>query len=156
MRDGRTLLVVADVEPPELAQLLDFAERPHAENWSLRAALTRYAQPQPQRVEDLLEIVRRIQAALGAQHATFLRDGGEIWDALAHDAAPGDHATLVELLVAAREIDWLGDALAEWAIDINRPRPDAAVDTVIAEVTVELDRLGIAREERVPPRRSRG
>ena len=74
--------VAAEVEPPELAQLLDFAERPHVDNWSLRAALVRYAQPQPQRVEDLLDLVRRIQAALGAQSATFQRDGDALWTAL--------------------------------------------------------------------------
>ena len=43
-RSRRTLLAVpAEVEPAELAQLLDFAECPHTENWSLRAALVRYA-----------------------------------------------------------------------------------------------------------------
>src|SRR5690349_3551130 len=82
----RTLLAVpAEVEPAELAQLLDFAERSHTENWSLRAALVRYAQPQPQRVNDLLELVRRIQGALGAQSRILQRDGEEIWDALEHN-----------------------------------------------------------------------
>ena len=156
-RRRRTLLAVpAEVEPAELAQLLDFAERPHTENWSLRAALVRYAQPQPQRVNDLLDLVRRIQAALGEQSATLQRDGEEIWDALEHDTRPPDVAPLVELLDAAREIDRLGDALAEWAVDISRPRPDDAVDAVIADVAGRLERLGIPHEERVPPRRSRG
>ncbi|MFI5047015.1 MAG: hypothetical protein ACHQIG_08115 [Acidimicrobiia bacterium] len=146
----------AEVEPAELAQLLDFAERPHTENWSLRAALVRYAQPQPQRVNDLLELVRRIQAALGEQSSTLQRDGNEVWDALEHDARPADIAPLVELLDAAREIDRLGDVLAEWAVDISHPRPDDAVDAVVADVAGRLDRLGIPREERVPPRRPRG
>jgi hypothetical protein len=148
--------VPAEVEPAELAQLVDFAERPHTENWSLRAALVRYAQPQPQRVNDLLDLVRRIQAALGAQSATLQRDGKEIWDALDRDTRPADVAPLVELLDAAREIDRIGDVLAEWAVDISRPRPDDAVDAVIADVAGRLDRLGIPRDERVPPRRSRG
>jgi hypothetical protein len=153
----RTLLAVAaEVEPAELAQLLDFAERPRTENWSLRAALVRYAQPQPQRVNDLLELVRRIQGALGAQSTTLQRDGGEIWDALERDRPPADVAPLVELLGAAREIDRLGDVLAEWAVDTSRPRPDGAVDAVIADVAGRLERLGIPPEERVPPRRSRG
>jgi hypothetical protein len=148
--------VPAEVEPAELAQLLDFAERPHTESWSLRAALVRYAQPQPQRVNDVLDLVRRIQGALGAQAATLQRVGGEIWDALEHGTRPADIAPLVELLDAAREMDRLGDALAEWAVDVSRPRPDGAVDAVIADVTDRLDRLGIPREERVPPRRPRG
>ena len=146
----------AEVEPAELAQLIDFAERPHTENWSLRAALVRYAQPQPQRVNDLLDLVRRIQAALGAQSATLQRNGTEIWDALEHDTRPPDVAPLVELLDAAREIDRLGDVLAEWAVDITRPRPDDAVDAAVADVAGRLERLGIPHDERVPPRRSRG
>jgi hypothetical protein len=148
--------VPAEVDPPELATLLDFAERPHTENWSLRAALVRYAQPQPQRVNDLLELVRRVQGALGAQSSTLQRDGVAIWDALEHDTRPADLAPLVELLDAAREVDRLGDALAEWAADVHRPRPDDAVDAVIADVSGRLERLGIPRGERVPPRRSRG
>jgi hypothetical protein len=60
------------VEPAELAQLIDFAERPHTENWSLRAALVRYTSPQPQR-NDLLELVRRIQGGLDAQSTTLQR-----------------------------------------------------------------------------------
>ena len=146
----------AEIEPAELAQLVDFAERPHTQNWSLRAALVRYAQPQPQRVTDLLTLVRRIQAALHAESAVLQRDGERIWDALEHDARPEDVAPLVELLDAAREIDRLGDELAEWAVDISRPRPDDSVDAVIADVAGRLEHLGIAHEERIPPRRARG
>ncbi len=146
----------AEVEPAELAQLIDFAERPHTENWSLRAALVRYTSPQPQRVNDLLELVRRIQGALDAQSTTLQRDGEEIWSALEHDTRSPDIAPLVELLDAAKEIDRLGDALAAWAVDISRPRPDDAVDAVIADVAGRLDRLGIPRDERAPPRQSRG
>lgn len=147
--------VATDVEPAELAQLLDFAERPHAENWSLRAALVRYAQPQPQRVNDLLELVRRTQGALGAESAALQRDGAEIWEALER-GTPADATPLVELLAVARELDRLGDVLASWAANVSRPRPDDAVDAVVADVAGRLERLGVPREERVPPRRSRG
>jgi hypothetical protein len=122
---------VPEIQPPELAALLDFAERPRAGGWSLRAALTRYAQGQPRRVSEVLELVRRIQSALGPE-------------------VPDDG-----LLDAAREIDEVGDALAVWATDPwHAARPDAAVDAVIASVTEALDRLGVAREERPgrPPR----
>ena len=74
-------------------------------------------------MNSLLELVRRIQGALGAQSATLQRDGEEIWDALEQDTRPADVAPLVELLDAAREIDRLGDALAEWGVDISRRRP---------------------------------
>ena len=107
-------------------------------------------------MNDLLDLVRRIQAALGAQSVTLQRDGEEIWDAVEHDTRPADIAPLVELLDGAREIDRLGDALVEWAVDISHTRPDDAVHAVITDVAGRLERLGIPREERVPPRRSRG
>ena len=145
-----------EVEPAGLAQLLDFAERPHAANWGLRAALVRYAQPQPQRVEDLLALVRRIQAAFREQSTALQSDGPRLWAALDHDDRPADVAPLVDLLGAAREIDRLGDALADWAVDPSHPRPDGDVDAVTADVAGRLDRLGVPTEERIPPRRSRG
>ena len=52
--------MATEVSPPELAALLDYAERPRVDDWSLRAALTRYAQPQPQRASDLIEVMRRV------------------------------------------------------------------------------------------------
>ncbi len=107
-------------------------------------------------MNDLLELVRRIQGELDAQSTTLRRDGEDIWASLEHHTRSPDIAPLVELLDAAREIDRLGDALAAWAVDIFRPRPDDAVDAVIADVAGRLDRLGIPREERVPPRQSRG
>ncbi|HOT80166.1 MAG TPA: hypothetical protein PKY13_09275, partial [Microthrixaceae bacterium] len=66
---------MADLQPPELAELVDFPERPRTENWSLRAALTRYAQPQPMRVSRLLDVVRRIEAAFAADLAVLRSDG---------------------------------------------------------------------------------
>ena len=42
-----------------------------------------------------------------------------------------NHAPLVAILCVAQELDQLGDVLAEWAVDISGPRPDAAVDAVI-------------------------
>jgi hypothetical protein len=148
--------VPADIEPPGLARLLDFAERPRSQDWSLRAALVRYAQPEPQRVNDLLELVRRIEWALGKESASLQSSGEEIWVALESGENAGAHAPLVALLDAGREIDRLGDVLADWAVDISRPRPNADVDRVIADVTDRLQRLGVPREERQPPSRSRG
>jgi hypothetical protein len=147
--------VPADVEPPELAQLLDFAERPRVDDWSLRAALVRYAQPHPQRVEDLLQVVRRLDAALGALRPQFERDGARQWAALDGDG-DGEGDMAVALLRAAREIDGLGDELAAWAVDISRPAPDDDVDRVTTDVAHRLDELGVPREERPPGPRNRG
>jgi hypothetical protein len=146
--------VPADIEPPALARLVDFAERPRTEDWSMRAALVRYAQPQPQRVNDLLDLVRRTEWAL-AQHAAVLhREGQALWDAFDSGRVPDDPrlAHLVGLLRVVAEFDGIGDVLAGWAVDISGERPDAAVDAAIDEIGRQLDALGVPHEERVPPR----
>jgi hypothetical protein len=144
----------ADVEPRELAELVDFAERPRVEDWSMRAALVRYAQPQPQRVEELLDLVRRTDWALGKQRAVIEREGQEIWDALAHtrkSSPPAEVAPVVGILRAAKQLDMLGDVVAAWAVDISRDRPDEQVDRVIEEVGAQLEALGVPHEDRRPP-----
>jgi hypothetical protein len=114
-------------------QDLDFTERPRPpEGWSLRASLTRYAQGQPQRVANLLQVVRRIQFGLGKVDA--------------------------DLQPCINEVELVADALAVWAADPWRAhRPDAEVDAVIAAVTQQLDSLGVPVEERParPPRSGR-
>lgn len=147
----------AEIEPPELARLVDFAERPRVEDWSLRAALVRYAQPEPQRVNDLLDRVRRLEFALGPHSKTIEQQGDAIWRALEDgDSSSAEIGDVVQLLDAAREIDRLGDVLAAWAVDISRPRPNAAVDATIADVGERLDALGVPHEERQRPPRQRG
>jgi hypothetical protein len=150
--------VPVDVEPPELARLIDFAERPRVDDWSLRAALVRYAQPEPARVAQILELVRRIDAALATHRSVLERDGDALWAAVADESAgaTGPDATVVGLLRAAAEIDRLGELLAAWAVERAGDRPDADVDAVIADVTSALDALGVPREERTGPPRRRG
>jgi hypothetical protein len=146
-----------DVQPDELAQLLDYAERPRVDEWSLRAALTRYAQPQPERVSDVLDHVRRIEFALNGYRKTIESEGPDLWRAVqSGDAAEGDR--LVGMLRAMVQLDQLGEVLAAWAADPrNTDRPDDQVDAVVADVAQQLDRLGIPREERQPPTtRARG
>jgi hypothetical protein len=134
-----------DIESTDLLRLVDYAERPRTNDWSLRAALTRYAQPQPRRVGDLLELVRRIEFAF-KPHLKAIERG----------AAPSDDLAL-GLLEAMVELDRLGDELARWAADPDSERPDAAVDAVTADVAARLERLGVQREQRQrPPPRKRG
>jgi hypothetical protein len=149
--------VPAQIEPPELARLVDFAERGRTNDWSLRAALVRYAQPQPQRVNDILELVRRIEWALN-QHARIIeREGRSLWQQLLDDAGSSpEHAEVVGILRAARELDRLGDILAAWAIDRAGVRPDAEVDSVVADVAGRLGALGVPHEERPARPRGRG
>jgi hypothetical protein len=142
--------MAAEVQPPELAALVDFAERSRVDDWCLRAALTRYAQPQPQRASDVLEPLRRIEFALKPQLAAVAGDGAALWDAV----RSGDvgRSPLAGLLGAAAVLDGLGDVLAEWAADPDaHDRPDAAVDDAVADANRRLDELGVPREERQRP-----
>lgn len=148
--------VSADLSPPELARLVDVAERPRAGNWSLRAALTRYGQPQPQRSHDLIEVLRRIEVGVRQAAAVLEAHGPSLWSAL--DAGEGheEHAAALEFLRVIRDVDEVGGALVRWANDKAQPRPDAEIDSVAADAMRRLDVLGVPREEDRPPRRGRG
>ncbi|HEX7165496.1 MAG TPA: hypothetical protein VF230_00815 [Acidimicrobiales bacterium] len=151
--------MTAAVEPAELARLLDTAERPRASNWSLRAALTRYAQPQPQRASDVVELLRRTESALHAHAKTLEKDGHALWAALAAGGGEGNEGVdpfVVGVLQALAELDRVGDVLAEWAVDRAIDRPDEAVDTVVADLRERLERLGVPHEERPRPTGRRG
>ncbi|MBA2338566.1 MAG: hypothetical protein H0V96_12580 [Acidimicrobiia bacterium] len=150
----------AEIAPPELARLIDFAERSREHDWSLRSALTRYAQGQPQRASDVLALVRRIESVIPSHLASLRRDGPTLWDELQSSDAPphtGD-SVLPELLRGMIEFDRLGDILAEWAADPTGPtgeRPDSAVDAVTLDVDQRLEQLGVPHEERQRPPRQR-
>ncbi len=145
------------VEPPELGELLEFAERPRDHDWCLRAALTRYAQPEPARVGALLDLVRRIEFTLD-DHADELKRGGPaIWAALLEESpdpsgpdTDGD-GYVVGVLRALREVDGLGDRLCSWAVAREGARPDDAVDAVVASLRSRLAELGVPEQERPGP-----
>ena len=145
----------AEVEPPELARLIDFAERPRTHDWSLRAALCRYAQPQPERVSTVLDLVRRIEFALHPHSKRIEREGPALWQALDADAseASGPTDVVIGLLRAVVLLDRLGDVLAEWAVDRAVERPDNEVDAVAADVAQRLAALGVPHEDRARPPR---
>jgi hypothetical protein len=136
--------VAGDIQPPGLARLVDFAERPRVQEWSLRSALVRYAQPEPERASAVLEIVRRIEFALGK--AKFDKRGPDVWAAF----VAGEDTPDVGLLQAAAEMDDLGDTLAGWAVDRSDDRPDDAVDAAVAALVERLEELGVPREEPIP------
>lgn len=152
--------MAAELEPPELARLVDYAERGRAGDWSLRSALVRYAESQPQQVSDVLELVRRIEAALRPHAKLLAREGPRVWAAVndADALVPGPDALPIELLRVMLDLDALAEALAGWADDRTGPRPDDAVDATVRRVRARLDELGVEREEqmRPPPRRGRG
>ncbi|MEY2571489.1 MAG: hypothetical protein QOE63_1839, partial [Acidimicrobiaceae bacterium] len=72
----------AEVKPAALALLIDFAERPRTDDWSLRSALVRYAQPQPALVSDVLDDVRRLDWAIQPHAKLLEREGPQVWQAL--------------------------------------------------------------------------
>ena len=148
----------ADPEPPELARLLQFAERSREGDWSLRSALVRYAQSQPERVSQVLELVRRIEAAWHPHAKLLVAEGPQLWQAVEAPGAPPPDANpaLVGLLRAAAELDRLADRVVAWAVDRVGDHPNAEVDAVVLDVTHRLDDLGVAREERQGPQRRRG
>ena len=146
----------AEVEPPELTLLLDYAERPRDHDWSLRAALCRYAQPQPERVSTVLDLVRRTEFALAPHLKAIERDGPDHWRTVeSGEATSGVDPLVAGLLGAMVELDRLGDVLAGWAVDRAGERPDAAVDTVTAEVGQRLDDLGVPHEDQSARRQRR-
>lgn len=151
----------ADPEPPELARLVDYAERPRAGDWSLRSALVRYAQGQPQRVSEVLDLVRRIEFALHPHARRLVTDGPAIWAALdggdpAPAPPPGSREWVVELVRAMEPLDAVADELAAWAEDQALSRPDAAVDAAVAVVSERINALGVPHEERQRPPGRRG
>jgi hypothetical protein len=147
--------VPAEIEPPELARLVDVAECPRVEDWSLRSALVRYAQPQPGRASVILQLVRRIDGAVHPQAKVLRVEGPTIWAALRDGGGPatGPAGFVVAVLRVSLLLDGLGDALAGWAVDPSAPRPDDEVDTVTAEVARRLDALGVPdeRDRPIPP-----
>jgi hypothetical protein len=141
-----------DLQPPELARLVDYAERSREGDWSLRSSLVRYAQPHPRRVAAVMELVRRMDFGLHPQAKLLQKEGPALW------AGEGD-AYVVGLLDAMRVFDRLGDRLAAWAVDITGPAPDDEVDAAIIDVARRVEAIGVPVEQRGrPPRgaRSRG
>lgn len=160
--------MAADPEPPELARLVDLSERPHGNGWSLRAALVRYAQPEPVRSSAVLAVVRRLDAAL-APHAKLLRRSGPaVYAALVDQSTPpadagavdagaeGDDATpyVVEVLRVAQDLDRLGAVIAGWAEERAGDRPDVEVDRTLPALMQRLDDLGAPTDtdRQRPPR----
>jgi hypothetical protein len=141
-----------EIEPPELAALVDVAERSRVGDWSLRSALTRYAQPEPQRVSDLLDLVRRIEAVTSAVQKRFEAEGPELWAQLQDALATPRQATgLVGLLETMAEIDRLADLLAAWAMDPSASeRPNDAFDATVADVRERLAALDVPAQQGDP------
>src|SRR5688572_25409989 len=98
----------AEIQPDELARVVDFAERSRVGDWSLRSALVRYAEGQPVRVSQVLEQVRRTETAFHALGKVLANRGPELWAAVDDGEVGADDAKVIELVRAAMELDRLG------------------------------------------------
>jgi hypothetical protein len=147
----------ADVEPPELVAVLDLAERARIGDWSLRSALTRYAQPEPLQVGELLDLYRRIEVVLPGLIDVATKHGPALWSAATADGGPNDDIPpfAIGLLQAMIEIDGLGERLAAWADNWTPEHPKSEVAAVIADVRKRLEDLGVPEQERPGPPRGR-
>ncbi|MEZ5322769.1 MAG: hypothetical protein R2698_11990 [Microthrixaceae bacterium] len=150
------------IGPSRLVELLECAERPRVGDWTLRSALTRYAQREPRRVADLLTILRRLEAALAGRRSDITALGPRLWTAFEAFEGGGDDGTepapldmaapsgtrvLLDLLRILAAVDALGERLAAWAEDPAVEAPRDELDRVIAFAADELDRVGIPRDE---------
>ena len=85
---------------------LGIGDVPRRDDWTLRAALVRFAQPEPVRAGAVLELVRRTDGAL----------------------RKADPATADALAPVVADLDAIADALVAWAVDHRGPAPVAVVD----------------------------
>lgn len=156
----------ADAADAEAAidALRELPDRLRADGWSMAAALTRYAQPQPELVGALWQEIRRVLWSLQAGSELLEADGAELLERAraeaARDEAPGaagDRAALVvAVLRAALALDELGDVLVAWGVDRAGERPDAEVEAAVQEVGELLDAAGVPHEPRPGPAGGRG
>lgn len=63
----------SDIDIDETLSLLQVSESPRVDDWTLRSALVRFAQPEPELSSAILESVRRTQAALDPMARDLLR-----------------------------------------------------------------------------------
>lgn len=144
-------VVAAPLSPPALDDLVELAERSRVDDWTLRSALCRYAQPEPARVAAVLTLVRRWEAAVHG-HLPVLRREGERYLAAAgagDDADPALDATLVGLLRVGADLDRAGEVAAAWAVD-RTGEPADELDAAAERVGSALDDLGVPEEEPIP------
>ena len=138
--------------PDDGIRLVDYAESSRAGDWSLRAALVRYAQPEPARASAVLELVRRTDGALkpftrvlqgaevptepGLAPGSF--DGGRV---VPSSRARVDTRAADLARVAARHPAAFDRVLAEYEA-ADELADDERTAVPLLAVAVELDALG--------------
>lgn len=133
-------------EVDQVNSLLNYPEAPHRGDWTLRSALVRLAQPEPERVATLLQLSRRLDAALHhvaralEKHAVVADrsldptdPAGPVAEAVP-DARAADIARLVAAGVDEREV------MAGYGSVAPLDREERLAVPILA-VAVELERL---------------
>lgn len=145
--DGRELATFhRDGEAPDDGiRLAAFAESPRAGDWSLRAALVRYAQPEPSRASAVLELIRRTDGAVKPFHRVLDSTECATDPGLAapeRSPAPRVDARAADLArVAVRSPEQLDRVVAEYE-SVERLAPEERSVIPLLAVAVELDALG--------------
>ncbi len=119
----------------ESLTLLQVAESPRAGDWTLRSALVRFAQVQPELSGALLESVRRSQAALDPLSRNLMRHGA-VTDRGLSIASDGGLAPIADPLPDIRSADI---ARAVRACGDTESALDAVVEAYGAEAAGDLD-----------------
>ncbi len=178
-------LTAAHAKPEDVDEensILNYAEAPREKDWTLRSALVRLAQPHPLRSEAVLQLVRRLDAAIkpmvrslqqhgvtsqrsipgGAQNIsdTRLVDVVSDSDVLAAyreriELNDAEQAS-VQLVRLALQMDELADRLATWAAAGSSDPPLAEIDHTCARVLKAMNDGGVPEEPRWDGPRSGG
>lgn len=162
------------VEVDEQNSILNYAEAPRHDDWTLRSALVRLAQPHPLRSEAVLQLVRRLDAAIkpvirqlqhhGVQSQRSIPGGAELVAdvrlvdlagdpqvlAAYQELAELDDAELasVHLVRLALDLDELANTLTAWAAAGPSTPPLSEIDQTCAQVLASMDNSGVPEEPR--------
>jgi hypothetical protein len=162
---GRALADVHQRDEVAGPSLYEYVERLHPGGWSMRAALVRYGQPEPQRAAELLELTRRAESGYH-EHArriereprlsdlaraldAFGHDYPALLDTYLHEGDPldNDATSIIPVLAVAASLDEVGAVVASWAGEAGDDRPDDEIDRVCTRAAAQLDALGVERQE---------
>lgn len=163
------------MEIDETNSIINYAEAPRHQNWTMRSALVRLAQPHPLRSEAVLQLVRRLDAAL----KPFVRDLQK-FPIESSRSIPGGVANVIDVRVVdlvdspdtveltsserdalhlvglAIELDGLATTLTGWASQGSADPPVSEIDQTCARVLRSMNDLSVPEEPRWegPQRRS--
>ncbi len=170
-------LIAAHAKPVEVDEqnsILNYAEAPRVGDWTLRSALVRLAQPHPLRSEAVLQLVRRLDAAIrpmvrplqqhGVTSQRSIPGGAQkiadtrLVDVASDSAVLAAYGEMVELDDAeqasihlvdlALQLDKLSNTLSAWAAAGSDGAPLAEIDNTCARVLKAMNDGGVPEEAR--------